>query len=172
LYKKGDLVSSILFHKYHNHSRSTSRYPGIPISIYPLAALNLFNFPPAHLRPSLTLRKNNPPAGKVMRWEPGRIFRGTPSLYHWMVGVGLPSALQLSVAGSCRGTVVSMGCSTIRGGWDPEKRGDRGGYERNVEYICMYQMGKAPFRFRCVSQRRRHHRQRFVQMRKETKRKN
>jgi len=94
---------------------------GIPISIYPMTPLNLFNFPlPRNLRP-LTLRKNNPPAGRVMRWEPGRIFRGTPSLYHWMVGVGLPSALQLSVAGSCRGTVVSMGCSTIRGGWDPAK---------------------------------------------------
>lgn len=30
----------------------------------------------------------------------------------------MPSALQLSVAGSCRGTVVSMGCSIIRGEFD------------------------------------------------------
>lgn len=30
----------------------------------------------------------------------------------------MPSALQLRVAGSCRGTVVSMGCSIIRGEFD------------------------------------------------------
>lgn len=70
----------------------------------------------------LTLRKNKPPAGSVILWEPGSIFSGTPSLNHWIVGVGEPSALQLSVAGSCRGTVVSIGCSTIRGGCEPAMR--------------------------------------------------
>lgn len=30
----------------------------------------------------LTLRKKSPPAGRVMRCEPGSILRGTPSLYH------------------------------------------------------------------------------------------
>uniref|UniRef100_A0A1B0B0V7 Uncharacterized protein n=1 Tax=Glossina palpalis gambiensis TaxID=67801 RepID=A0A1B0B0V7_9MUSC len=39
-----------------------------------------------------------------------------------MVGIGEPSALQLSVAGSCLGTVVSMGCSTIRGGCEPQQQ--------------------------------------------------
>ncbi len=66
-----------------------------------------------------TLRKNNPPAGNSIRWDPGNIFNGTPSLYHWIVGEGVPSALQFNVAGSCLGTVVSIGCSVMRGRFDP-----------------------------------------------------
>lgn len=65
----------------------------------------------------LTLRKKSPPAGKSIRWEPGNIFKGTPSLYHWIVEA--PSALQFNVAGSCLGTVVSIGCSVMRGICDP-----------------------------------------------------
>jgi len=84
---------------------------------------------------SLTLRKNNPPAGSVMRWEPGSIFSGTPSLYHWMVGVGDPSALQLRVAGSCRGTVVSMGCSTIRGGCEPAEKMQKEQWRRLKRFL-------------------------------------
>lgn len=34
----------------------------------------------------------------------------------------MPSALQFIVTGSLRGTVVSMGCSTIRGTWKAAKR--------------------------------------------------
>lgn len=48
----------------------------------------------------LTFRKNRPPAGRNRRCDPGKIFNGTPSLNHWMVGVGVPSALQFNVAGS------------------------------------------------------------------------
>lgn len=63
----------------------------------------------------LTLRKNKPPAGKIIRCEPGSSFNGSPSLYHVMVGVGVPSALQFSVTGSYLGTITSNGCSVIRG---------------------------------------------------------
>lgn len=62
-----------------------------------------------------TLRKNKPPAGSIMRCEPESVFSSRPSLNHWMDGVGLPSALQLKVNGSFFGTVVSMGCSMMRG---------------------------------------------------------
>lgn len=70
----------------------------------------------------VTFRKNSPPAGRNIRCDPGRILSGTPSLYHWIVGVGEPSALQFNVAGSCLGTIVSIGCSIIRGIWDPGKK--------------------------------------------------
>lgn len=72
----------------------------------------------------LTLRKNKLPAGKKTRcWV---TLRGTPSLYQTIVGSGMPSALQFIVTGSLRGTVVSMGCSTIRGTWKAAKRKKRG----------------------------------------------
>lgn len=66
--------------------------------------------------------------------------------------MGLPSALQLSVAGSWRGTVVSMGCSTIRGGCEPaeEKWGDGDNVERNVKYKNFRGVGgvyRGSFRF-------------------------
>lgn len=69
---------------------------------------------------SITFKKNNPPAGKNILCDPGNIFNGTPSLYHCMVGGGDPSALQFNVAGSCLGTVVSIGCSIILGVCEPE----------------------------------------------------
>lgn len=40
---------------------------------------------------------------------------GCPSLYHVIVIGGVPSALQFNVTGSCRGTIVLVGCSTILG---------------------------------------------------------
>lgn len=69
----------------------------------------------------LTFRKNNPPDNSKTLWEPGNIFNGTPSLYHCIVGVGDPSALQFNVAGSCFGIIESVGCSMIFGGWNPVK---------------------------------------------------
>lgn len=39
-----------------------------------------------------------------------------------MVGVGFPSALQLSVAGSCFFTTTLSGCSVIRGGRNCAKK--------------------------------------------------
>lgn len=48
----------------------------------------------------LTRRKNNPPAGKIMRCNPGSTLSGSPSLYHVIVGVGTPSTLQFNVTGS------------------------------------------------------------------------
>lgn len=62
-----------------------------------------------------TFRKNRAPDGSKTRCDPGAIFTGVPSLYHLMLGIGAPSALQFNVTGSWRGTVVSMGCSVIRG---------------------------------------------------------
>jgi len=73
-----------------------------------------------------TLRKNKPPAGSIMRCEPVSVFSSRPSLNHWMVGVGLPSAWQLNVNGSFFGTVVSMGCSMIRGFSPGTERGRNG----------------------------------------------
>jgi len=63
----------------------------------------------------LTFKKNKPPAGSIMRCEPASVFSSRPSLNHWIVGVGLPSALQLNVYGSFFGTVVSIGCSMMCG---------------------------------------------------------
>lgn len=48
----------------------------------------------------LTFRKNNPPAGKIIRCTPGSTLSGSPSLYHVIVGEGTPSALQFNVTGS------------------------------------------------------------------------
>lgn len=64
----------------------------------------------------LTLRKKSPPDKSSTLCEPGNILSGTPSLYHWIVGVGDPSALQFSVAGSCLGIIEFVGCSMILGG--------------------------------------------------------
>lgn len=43
-----------------------------------------------------------------------------PSTHQLTIGVGDPSALQLRVTGSCLGTIVSLGCSIIRGNSNPE----------------------------------------------------
>lgn len=69
-----------------------------------------------------------------MRWERGSslsVSTRSPSLYHSIVGVGRPSALQFRVVGSPLETITSEGCSTIRGGkssWrrrDPRETGER-----------------------------------------------
>lgn len=62
-----------------------------------------------------TLRKNRAPDGSRTRCDPGAIFTGVPSLNQRILGIGAPSALQFNVTGSWRGTVVSIGCSVIRG---------------------------------------------------------
>lgn len=67
----------------------------------------------------LTFRKKRLPAGRKTRCCV--TLSGTPSLYHTMFGSGTPSALQFIVTGSLRGTVMSMGCSTIRGTWKAAK---------------------------------------------------
>lgn len=59
-----------------------------------------------------------------MRWLPGSTLSDSPSLYHSTDGKGDPSALQFSVAGSCLGTIASMGCSLIRGYSKAENRKD------------------------------------------------
>lgn len=69
-----------------------------------------------------TFRKNKPPAGSRILCDPGSALIGSPSLNHVIVGVGIPSALQLSVAGSCRGTMTSRGCSVILGYSKAERR--------------------------------------------------
>lgn len=66
-----------------------------------------------------TFKKKSPPAGNSMRCEPGSIFSNSPSLYHSIVGVGTPSALQFNVAGSCLGTTISLGFSVIFGKSEP-----------------------------------------------------
>lgn len=48
----------------------------------------------------ITLRKNNPPAGRTIRCELGSFFSNSPSLYQEIAGVGEPSALQFNVTGS------------------------------------------------------------------------
>ena len=63
----------------------------------------------------LTRRKKSAPDGRAMRCDPDSSVTGWPSLNHWISGGGLPSALQLSVVGSWRGTITSRGCSVILG---------------------------------------------------------
>jgi len=63
-------------------------------------------------------RKNSWPLGSSIRCELGFSFAvttGWPLRYHVMTGVGSPSALQLSVAGSFLATYWSSGCSVMRG---------------------------------------------------------
>lgn len=81
----------------------------------PAAFLATHQYTPASesFRPLTTRRKKSEPAGRSTRLAEG--FTSSPSLYHSIVGVGNPSALQFRVAGSCRGTLVSTGCSAIRG---------------------------------------------------------
>lgn len=68
-----------------------------------------------------TFKKNSPPAGRKILCDPVLPFNCTPSLYQDIIGDGVPSALQFKVAGSCLGTVVSIGCSLIRGAWNPKR---------------------------------------------------
>lgn len=66
----------------------------------------------------MVLKKNNDPAGNKTRWDllsEGDVFTSSPSLYHSTTGSGLPSALQLRVTGSFFATMMSDGCSVIRG---------------------------------------------------------
>jgi len=71
-------------------------------------------------------RKNSCPLGSSMRCELGfslAVTTGCPLRYHVITGVGSPSALQLSVAGSFLATYWSSGCSVIRGSEPPLIRG-------------------------------------------------
>lgn len=92
-----------------------------------------------------TLRKNKLPAGRKTRcWV---TLSGIPSLNQRMFGSGMPSALQFIVTGSLRGTVVSMGCSTIRGSWKAAKR-----YKRKENEISKIRIvGFPPFIHNLVS---------------------
>lgn len=66
----------------------------------------------------IVLRKNKEPAGSRTRWDLlsiGDVLTGSPSLNHSIVGSGLPSALQFNVTGSFFATIMSEGCSVMRG---------------------------------------------------------
>lgn len=66
----------------------------------------------------MVLKKNNDPAGNKTRCDllsEGDVLTSSPSLYHSTVGSGRPSALQLRVTGSFFATMISDGCSVIRG---------------------------------------------------------
>lgn len=68
--------------------------------------------------PEMTLKKNKLPSGKTIGCDCASILSvssGWPFLSHWMVGSGLPSALQDSVAGLPTRTTTSEGWWTIRG---------------------------------------------------------
>lgn len=67
-----------------------------------------------------TFKKNKLPTGRITRCVDA--LSGVSSLYQTTLGSGIPSALQLMVTGSFLGTVVSIGCSTIRGAWKAKKR--------------------------------------------------
>ena len=70
-----------------------------------------------------TLRMKSWPLGSNIRFDEESsidVTTGRPSLYHVMMGLGLPSALQLRVAGLLRATHWSCGCSIISG---PENGG-------------------------------------------------
>ncbi len=69
-------------------------------------------------RPGTTLKKNKLPSGKTIGCDCASILsmsRGWPFLSHWIVGSGLPSALQDRVAGLPTRTTTSEGWWTIRG---------------------------------------------------------
>lgn len=69
-------------------------------------------------RPGTTLKKNKLPSGKTIGCDCASILfisSGWPFLSHSMVGSGLPSALQDSVAGLPTRTTTSEGWWTIRG---------------------------------------------------------
>lgn len=67
------------------------------------------------LRPWVTLRKNSDPVGNRTRCDSPAVVTNSLSLYHSILGSGIPSALQFNVVGSWRGTTVSAGCSVILG---------------------------------------------------------
>lgn len=63
------------------------------------------------------LRNSSPSSSSTLcGWSVGA--SGEPSLYHWIVGLGLPSDTQRNVAGSLLPTIVSAGCSFMRGARD------------------------------------------------------
>lgn len=72
-------------------------------------------------------KKNKDPLGRSILWDRGSslsVSTRSPSLYHSMVGVGRPSALQFKVVGSPLETMTSEGCSTILGGKSSWRRRD------------------------------------------------
>lgn len=89
--------------------------------VFPNALLASHQYTPASdsFRLCATRRKNKFPAGSRTLWDRascGAVLNICPSLYQVIVGSGSPTAWQFSVAGSCRATVVSTGCSVILGG--------------------------------------------------------
>lgn len=81
-------------------------------------ATHQYTPPSCSFFPCTVRRKNNDPDGNRTRCDLlsfGLVLTGSPSLYHSIVGSGLPSALQFSVTGSFFGTTISLGCSVILG---------------------------------------------------------
>ena len=71
----------------------------------------------------IALRKKRLPSGSLIRWltgSSGAVRTNSPSLNQSIWGWGFPDALQLSVTGSFRATVMANGCSVINGGDEDE----------------------------------------------------
>lgn len=88
-------------------------------------ATHQYTPPSCSFLPCITRRKNRDPVGSRTRCDlasPGDVCTSSPSLYHSITGSGLPSALQFNVTGSFFATIMSDGCSVIRGHFScPEK---------------------------------------------------
>jgi hypothetical protein len=71
--------------------------------------------------------RNSSPSSSNTLWGLSVGASGDPSLYQWIVGFGLPSDTHRRVAGSLLPTIVSTGCSLIRGArlWALKKYIDR-----------------------------------------------
>lgn len=81
-------------------------------------ATHQYTPPSCSFLPCITRRKNRDPVGSRTRCDlasPGDVCTSSPSLYHSITGSGLPSALQFNVTGSFFATIMSDGCSVIRG---------------------------------------------------------
>lgn len=89
-------------------------------------ATHQYTPPSCSFLPCITRRKNRDPVGSRTRCDlasPGDVCTSSPSLYHSITGSGLPSALQFNVTGSFFATIMSDGCSVIRGHFScPEKQ--------------------------------------------------
>lgn len=60
-------------------------------------------------------KNNKEPSGSKALRTLLTVTTGRPSWYHLVSGWGCPSDLQFNVAGSCSPTVMSVGCSMMRG---------------------------------------------------------
>lgn len=89
-------------------------------------ATHQYTPPSCSFLPCITRRKKRDPVGSRTRCDlasPGDVCTSSPSLYHSITGSGLPSALQFNVTGSFFATIMSDGCSVIRGLFScPEKQ--------------------------------------------------